>query len=388
MAVNTVNSDGSVNYGGVQTASNPSQLSPSAPGYTPANALANSSGGGGGDYGFGAITSQIRAANEARINSLRSQEVGQIQGAQDFGQQSTQFADAQLGRIGGFEGSYRISLQNSIANRTEKNIGTIKRATEEAIQTGNMEMQSRLADLGFQQMKLMADLSQQQLENTRADKLFAYNAGQDVIGNQRADAELELAKEAAKRQGKQFQQLDNGDYGYVDMVTGRFVKQGNAAKPVSRGSGNYDPLSGLPKGFMNAAETGLSQLQKGEEWGPVWNRMKLQFPNVANEMIDKALGGSVGSAGYFEGPTGRTVGAVAPTGFARPGAFEEFKRANLAGTYDNSQTGVDINANINKLTATPEFQNATASQQRAAIQKLGGNPFAYPTSMYITGTEE
>ena len=66
---------------------------------------------------YGALTSQLRAANEANNARIDSQTAGQIQDAQDFEFKSQNFARAQLGKIGGYEGTYGIGLQNSISQR-------------------------------------------------------------------------------------------------------------------------------------------------------------------------------------------------------------------------------------------------------------------------------
>lgn len=230
-----------------------------APGITggASNAMANNAVNGFDPSGYyGAITSNIRAAQEARIGSLRSQEAGQIQGERDFEQKSQDFARATLGKIGGFEGSYQISLQNSIANRAENNIKAIKRATEEAINTGDMEMQSKLADLGFQQMKLLVDLNQQQFERTRALNAETMDM-----------ARLKLAQDQAALQGREFKQLDNGDYGYWDATTNKFIKLGNAAKPKSASSLGIDNVFG----------------KKIKERTPLFDRVKDEY--VGDEIV-------------------------------------------------------------------------------------------------------
>ena len=44
------------------------------------------------------------------------------------------------------------------------------------------------------------------------------------------------------------------------------------------------------KDFYGAVNKGVTDLQQGEDWGNVWNRVKQQFPNVSNDIIDNALG--------------------------------------------------------------------------------------------------
>jgi hypothetical protein len=178
---------------------------------------------------FGAITTGLREANDANRRRIDSQTAGQEQESRDFEFKSQNFARASLGKIGGFEGTYGIGLQNSIAQRTEKNIQAIKRAGEEAKATGDMELAGRLQELGLQQMTLVAQLNAQAFEQSK----FA-------IQNQREDARFAVQdkqyEEAQKLLGKDFAQLDNGDYGYFDQRTGEFIKQGSAPAPRSGGS--------------------------------------------------------------------------------------------------------------------------------------------------------
>ena len=70
---------------------------------------------------------------------------------------------------------------------------------------------------------------------------------------------------------------------------------------------------GYPKGFWSAIKTATDSLRKGEKWGTVFDRMKLQFSSVDNDIIDKVLGGSWNAA--------KETGE----GWAEEGAFEEWK---------------------------------------------------------------
>jgi len=44
------------------------------------------------------------------------------------------------------------------------------------------------------------------------------------------------------------------------------------------------------KDLYSAIDKGKTDLQQGEDWGNVWNRIKQQFPDVSNDIIDNALG--------------------------------------------------------------------------------------------------
>lgn len=51
--------------------------------------------------------------------------------------------------------------------------------------------------------------------------------------------------------------------------------------------------------FWAAIDRGRNELQQGETWGNVWNRIKAEFPEVANKTIDDALGMSWREQGAF-----------------------------------------------------------------------------------------
>ncbi len=53
-------------------------------------------------------------------------------------------------------------------------------------------------------------------------------------------------------------------------------------------------------GFNSALNRGRSDLERGYDWGQVWNRIKNQFPDVSNDQIDNGLGLEWKKAGAFE----------------------------------------------------------------------------------------
>lgn len=72
---------------------------------------------------------------------------------------------------------------------------------------------------------------------------------------------------------------------------------------------------GQGKEFWSAIKTGVASLQKGEEWGNVWNRVRAQFPEAPGALIDQGLGGGYNpeTQEYY--------------GWAKPGEFQRFKKA-------------------------------------------------------------
>lgn len=86
---------------------------------------------------------------------------------------------------------------------------------------------------------------------------------------------------------------------------------------LAGGVGVREP-GGFPTGFWSAVKTGVSSLKGGEEWGTVWNRLRLQFPSVGDEDLDTALG----------------------TEWREPGAYEEFKAAGFKPTESDRQADI------------------------------------------------
>ena len=69
----------------------------------------------------------------------------------------------------------------------------------------------------------------------------------------------------------------------------------------------------VPKEFWTQATSAKNELQQGEPWSSVWNKLKLQFKNVSDETIDTALNKEF---------------------WAKSGAFQEWKKSKGTATED------------------------------------------------------
>ena len=172
---------------------------------------------------------------------------------------------------------------------------------------------------------------------------------------------------------------DAGTVTGIDKNTGEVLwkVQGVGNQQGGSGGGGTAKQGNYPKGIWSAIESGVSSLQKGEQWGTVWNRIKAQFPDVSNEEIDKFLGGSGGSAGmtYTGSQLGTpvTTGATSPTGWAAPDAFEDFK----AKQYKETTTQWQLTAEINKEVGKLETAGADRESIKSYIRAQGGNPYDF-----------
>ena len=125
-----------------------------------------------------------------------------------------------------------------------------------------------------------------------------------------AQYELDIAQEQFN-QAKTEVQLDQAQQ-KIDVS----IKKYNLSVAKANGLGDNNVDSDVDKGkyskeFIAATKAGTTALQKGEPWGTVWNRVKMQYPNMSNEDIDTSLGG---------GGEGNEA-----WGWAKPGAYEEWK---------------------------------------------------------------
>lgn len=55
-----------------------------------------------------------------------------------------------------------------------------------------------------------------------------------------------------------------------------------------------------PKGFTEATQNAINELQSGTPWGAAWGRIKALYPDVPNETIDAALGTQWKEAGAYQ----------------------------------------------------------------------------------------
>lgn len=116
----------------------------------------------------------------------------------------------------------------------------------------------------------------------------------------------------------------NVTYITVDERTGEIISSatgGRIGKPMrSSGGGGGGSSSGANmEDLFNEADALRKELAKGDvDWGQAWNRLKAQFPQADNGMIDAALGGSAG----FDPQTGEFDPTKA-TGFGQEGSRSE-----------------------------------------------------------------
>lgn len=102
---------------------------------------------------------------------------------------------------------------------------------------------------------------------------------------------------------------DNGNVtvAVIDSQTGETIgKNSLGAIGNKQGSGSAkDTEEKQQRAFDEAIETGMAQLQKGESWGTVWNRIYTKFKGIGSDedlrlAIDSGLGTSWREGGAYE----------------------------------------------------------------------------------------
>jgi len=194
-------------------------------------------------------------------------------------------------------------------------------------------------DFGSQNLDFAAKLFSSEQEN----KEKAYMSYLDEVNakiaadNKSSEAEKEMMLEIAKEE--KMKELGLGRYATDDKIptdiitaggrqllvntqTGETIKDlGAVTKTGGGGGGTSSATLKNPEVFRNSkdetafwteVDQAKNELQSGEIWGNVWDRLKLQFPNVPNDFIDKALGTSWSKEGAYQewtagkkGDTGR-----------------------------------------------------------------------------------
>lgn len=233
------------------------------------------------------VMDAVRKDRAERGVSQMATETGNV-----MGQMVTE-PEAIRGRLGDMVRPNRVDYWTSQERAAElEDLGTL--STQMKLNEGSIE---DVIQAGANQLKARAamKLAEAQRENAEADAIL------EQLGY-----ELELRKQ-------EFSEMD---------ANRKFAASG-------RGTGG---MGTRDKEFQAYAEVGRERLMNGESWEIVWPWMKQVFPEYSNEDIDIALGGSAG--GY----TGNLVQLPAgdgtyrevreekdATGWAKPGAYEDYK---------------------------------------------------------------
>jgi len=100
---------------------------------------------------------------------------------------------------------------------------------------------------------------------------------------------------------------DNGNVtvSVINSKTGEVIAQNSLGAIGNKQDGSGETLDKQEKAFDSAVSDGIAQLQKGEDWGTVWNRIYTKFKGIGSDedlvlAIDSGLGTSWREGGAFE----------------------------------------------------------------------------------------
>ena len=260
--------------------------------------------------------------------------------------QQLDLANARLNQLSTLTG---LGIQEAGVTGVYKGAPTLN--AQQIAQQYNLDLQKLGID--EKQFNQQMNFNQQQFEESK--RQFGVNQALDKL-----KMDISKSQDSTDTQLK-FQTLLNstpsGQKVSITLPNGQVLSGIGREKITGTGAGITAEPGGYPKGFWTAVKTGVESLQKGEPWEIVWPRVKMQFPNVSNEDIDKALGG--------KGVSGEE------TGWAKPGAFEEWKAKQYKETQPRQ---FELQSGVWSWLATDEAKAMTDEQKSKEIMSAGFNP--------------
>jgi len=116
--------------------------------------------------------------------------------------------------------------------------------------------------------------------NNALEKMgYVYNPFTDTI-------EKTLSRENAERPKEQNYPASYDEWQLAGGLEGTGMTYNKWLDRNQKGEGT----TYTEKDFYSSIDKGKTDLQQGEDWGNVWNRIKMQFPGVSDDIIDNALG--------------------------------------------------------------------------------------------------
>lgn len=116
-------------------------------------------------------------------------------------------------------------------------------------------------------------------------------------------------KRKASEPPPQLQTFDDGTNQYViaidaggNIVNRQVVGSSKPTKASGGGGGSASSKEDAKReaAFNSAIDQGIKSLQGGEQWGTVWNRIHLLFPEITADALDTLLGTEWRSAGAYQ----------------------------------------------------------------------------------------
>lgn len=265
--------------------------------------VTGSSSGGGANGNFD--------LNQVYNNAMGSQEIKALEDTVNKKKQALATAQAGINDNPWYSEATRIGKSQKLSMQAQQELANL-----------NDELAQKKADA---QAKInialkQYDINNQEYQNNlqKLNMLVSSGAINNASGSDLAQIALKtglttamLKGIQAKASANQVKPLikdytdNNGNVSLVviDPMTGQVIsKQGIgtvAGAKTSGGSANNDMK--IQQAFESSVQKGIDQLQKGEDWGTVWNRIKTTYPDAPDTVIDNMLGANFWrEAGAFE----------------------------------------------------------------------------------------
>jgi len=249
--------------------------------------------------------------------------------------QWSQMADASGYSVDEFKALYNAEYKNSQDEWVKNEQDRLRQ-----IQLDNQNIEK--GNIDIQNAKSAQAQQKAQFDNDLKLKGFEYVSDPKKLKNLKADEIVKLTDPNGQ------ERIYKVPKGMSELELYEAKKQIDAKYKTS-GGGSGGGTGTYPKGFDSAVKAGITNLQKGEKWGTVFDRIKNQFPDMDDNTIDKALG-----------PEWRTEGA-----------FEEWKAKQYK---QGTQTEWQTQAPVWEWLASEEALNMTDEQKKQEIMANGFNP--------------
>jgi hypothetical protein len=290
-----------------------------------------------------AAKEQARAAIEQRDSDAYKRAIELWKLAQDANKQAVALAQDKVDLVSSYKKleTARIDYNTGVLDNIAKVGGTVPDAMKAEADSLYGE---GWTDLYIQASKAAAeaDSEEAQIKTMKdiTDLLKSYPAGKtlEIGGNTYetigSSADTQIFKEEDRAGNITFLTVDKRSGEVINTASGGKVGKGTA--PTSSSSSSSSASGGMDSKFWALVDRAKNELQQGETWGSVYNRIKAQYPNVPNATLDMALGGSAPEGGEA-------------TGWAKTGAYQEWSAGKKLPTESSSTPGGDILSDAESL---------------------------------------
>ena len=222
----------------------------------------------------------------------------------------------------------RVGKQAKLNEQSQSEIKDL----EDSLAQKKADVQVKL-NIATQQYNIESQAYQQNL--SKLNLLISSGALLNASGNDISSIALATGMSTSMVKGIQTQMQENkvkpsvitstNDAGVVtvsvvDANTGKVISQNSLGAVGNAQTSKVDTAAAKQEAaFDSAVADGIAQLQKGENWGTVWNRIHARFPDVPSILIDSGLGTDWQQGGAYEAYAAKTKSSGQTINIVNPG---------------------------------------------------------------------